>query len=115
MQVHQPYARMWVMFGGYARDTCMVEFNTVGDGVPEPLDRFALFGYEDRSHAPNWLRLVKQRDEGAGVAGRICRELGPDADLRMSVSCMHGNEGWRVVSDPALNQCEIDVAPLRRR
>lgn len=107
LHVHQPYARMWVMFSGVGKDVCLVDLEQVVDGEREPLDRFELFGHIDRDRAPGWLRFVRNRDPGKALAQRVCLKLGPEADLRMEVRCLQGNAGWAVVREPSTNACEV--------
>lgn len=97
MKVHQPYARMWVMFGGYARDTCLVELETEVDGQRTPLDRFELLSIPDPSKAPHSLRFAERQNAGEPMIRSVCRRLPDGAPLYAEVRCLAGDEGWKVM------------------
>lgn len=117
LHVHEPYARQWVMFGGYARDTCLVEFTQIVDGDPVEVDRFSLLGFDRPRHSPGWARFASRRDGGEVMSRRICTALGEGADLRMDLRCLEGRVGWKQLGDPHENVCDrpAPARSIRRR
>lgn len=97
LHVHQPYARMWVMFGGYARETCLVELQHERDGQRRALDRFAVMGVDRPRHAPPHLRFVDNRRLGEPMLRQVCQKLGPEAKVYARVRCLAGDQGWEEV------------------
>jgi hypothetical protein len=113
LHIHQPYARMWVMFSGYARETCVVELEQTIDGRRQPLDRFALMGIDRPRHAPSSLRFVEETRRGEPMLRQVCRKLGPDAEVYARTRCLAGNQGWREVRSLRDEVCSETRGPRR--
>ncbi len=103
------WAPRWVMFHGFGRNVCDARFfEMVDDAEGKPrrkkLDRFEVLGKEK-----DWLtnkRLVRMDNKSAveTVARRLCRALGPGADVRALARC--GSRGhWRAKLDGKSNLC----------
>jgi len=94
----------WVMFHGFGRDVCDVRFFESSGGELTPLDRFEVLGRE-RSWSTNksLVRMDNSADVDA-VARRLCKAMGPEADVRIFARC--GSRGkWKVKRRVKENAC----------
>ena len=91
----------WKMYSRKATDFCAVDYQQVVAGQSQPLDRFAVLKAAPRARdlwrLPN-LRAAEQ------VGQRLCRALGPNADVRVVVRCARPH-GWEPVADGSKKLC----------
>ena len=103
------WAPRWVMFHGFGRNVCDARFFEMVDdaqGTPrrKKIDRFEVLEKEK-----DWLKnksLVRMDSKTAveKVAWKLCRKLGPGADVRALARC--GSRGhWRAKLDGKSNLC----------
>lgn len=104
----------WVMFHGFGRDVCDARFFESTQGGLTRLDRFEVLGRE-RSWSVN--KSLVRMDSSAdvdSVARRLCRALGPEADLRVFARC--GSRGkWQVKRRVKENACRNKAGSKRKR
>lgn len=103
------WAPRWVMFHGFGRQVCDVRFFQMVEGVDgqerrQKIDRFEVLNRE-RSWQTN-KSLVRMNDKSAveKVARKVCRKIGPAADVRALARC--GSRGtWKAKLDGKSNLC----------
>jgi len=100
------YLRNWVMFHGYGRDICAVEYrHHKADGAVEVIDWTELLGYESWLHAPRSVRRLKKEDDARRLGRRVCTRLDPDErDLRLHARC-GSRAGWKPAPAGEENLC----------
>lgn len=110
------WVRAWVMFKtkgvGAVSGTLYVRDAA---GEDQPLDRFELMGepepygmFDDRP--PTWLWKVREEEGFSKLTKRLCRALGPDADLRADAR-IATKKGWETLSERERNLCKRVPAP----
>ena len=80
--------RNWVMYSGFGRKMCQVEYFTVSaDGAKEPADRFALLTDKPWHDASKSLRRIATKNDVERIGAQMCRKLPKGSDLRVVSSC----------------------------
>ncbi len=103
----QQIFRHWVMFSGIALGVVDATYRQRHrDGTEIEIDRFAALGYAEPRDAPRSIRLIKGRSGTDRVAEKLCRRLGPDADIRVT-SRWASRQGWRPGYRGNRNFCRI--------
>ena len=107
----------WAMFHGFGRSVCDVRFFQIkeeGDGntVRFPLDRFDVLD-KQRDWATNKsLVRMSSKEDVERVGARLCRALGPGADVRALARC--GSRGhWKGKLNLTIELCK--KRPTNRR
>jgi hypothetical protein len=102
----------WVMFHGFGRNICDVQFFQTDDGglTLRPVNRFEILERE-RSWSTN-KSLVRMDSPSAvrSVARRLCRSLGDEPDVRAIARC-GSRATWKSKIKPTEKLCV--AAPLR--
>jgi len=98
---HSKYLRNWVMFSGFAREICAVEYTRhSGDDAVTPINRTQALGYETYLHAPKTVRRLAGIDEVERQGRKICSKLkstvadGEVLDIRAAATCA-SRKGWK--------------------
>ena len=109
----------WVMFHGFGRAVCDVRFSQFmddSDGTSrrQSLDRFEVLG-KSRDWATNKsLVRISSKAEVEAVGARMCRVLGPGADVRALARC--GSRGhWKAKLNFETKLCKSRPSKLRFR
>jgi hypothetical protein len=102
----------WVMFHGFGRNVCDVNFFQTADGGETlvSLDRFEVLDRK-RTWSEN-KSLVRMDNKSAvqAVGRRVCKALGEEADVRATARC--GSRGkWVVKYRAKTNLCESTNLP----
>jgi hypothetical protein len=106
LRVKAPLMQQWVMFSGVSLDTCTVRYaEHTAEGGDEPLDRYEVLGVERGWDAPKSVRLVRTVEQARSIGQKMCRKLGPDADVRAFVRCAT-RTGWKRELKGDENLCE---------
>ena len=110
------YFRNWVMFHGFGRDICDVEYrHHKADGSVEVLDWATTLEYRSWLHAPRSVRRLKKVDDARRLGRRICTRLDPDErDLRLHARC-GSRQGWKPADDGEENLCVYKPKPQKKR
>lgn len=99
------WARDWSMFSAVGLDVCDVRYaQRLPDGTKVRIDRYDLLQYEDWLSAPKSVRKIKNEDGVASVGRKLCRALGPGADVRATARCA-SRKGWKRVARDDTNLC----------
>ena len=100
----------WTMFTSYGKDVCKVEYHA-GAGLKSPkIDVFEVLGYEQPWDMPrNYWRLKSQNSVNQ-LGRRLCRTMGPGAEVRANVWCGHST-GWKRKDKATVNLCAAVRAP----
>ncbi len=105
LHVNTPVFRQWVMFYGFGRDICDVEYQLrAADGSTVELDRFEVLGEEDWHSAPRSLKRITSLQAAEAVGRKLCRAL-EAPDVRLYARCGH-YRGWRTAATGEENLCE---------
>lgn len=103
--------RNWVMYSGFGRKMCQVEYFTVTkDGTQTPVDRFALLTDKPWAKSSKSLRRIATKSDVERIGWQICRKLPKGADLRVISSC-----GSRSFWEPAHDGTEPLCNESKRR
>ncbi len=95
--------RAWDMFSGFGLAATQVAFvQALPDGTKEPIDRYDLLATNEHERAA--LAHVKDKDAALAIARRLCRHLGPTADVRVRLD-VATRAGWHRVLRETDNQC----------
>jgi hypothetical protein len=107
-----PFIRQWTMFSKVGLGLADVMFSVrQPDGTYVPVDHYALLGYDRWWEAPHSLRRIKGVEGVEKTARRLCRRLGPHADLRARVRVAY-RSGWHVeLMEADRNLCRADASP----
>lgn len=93
----------WRMFRVTATRFCAVEYRDgPGEGA-RPIDRFAALVPRGRT-PPTRLWRITDEKEARRIAADLCRALGRDADVRMTLQCA-SEDGWRERVTPEERLC----------
>jgi hypothetical protein len=112
LRVGDNWGRAWAMFGGLGKHICHVHYSRVVDGRSVPLDRFALLTTPGQP-GPRGLRHIRNIAAAVAIGRRLCRVLGPDADVRLDARCGE-SAGWRVSQRPDQNLCDPSLTRQSR-
>ena len=102
----------WVMFHGFGRNVCDVKFFQTEDGgeTLTPLDRFEVLDRERKWSGNKSLVRMDNKLAVESVGLRLCRAMGPDADVRATARC--GSRGtWITKLVAKKNLCDQQVVP----
>ena len=94
--------RAWRMFRGNSIGICDVRYERRTDQGDEPIDRFAVLGYDVWAEAPREIRSIRE-NKLDDVTRRICKAL-PGADVRVTARCAQ-QSGWKTKRSPDRNAC----------
>lgn len=111
LEGRNPHARAWMMFAGIGLGGIDVRFHVRGeDGTLVEVDRWEATGREmpERISA----RRIKNRKALDSEIRRLCRALGPDADLRVSARQAVRGKGWTWIDQGDVDVC---TSPGKRR
>jgi len=109
------FVRRWVMYHGFAKDVCMVEYEVVlPDGSREGVDRYEVLGYTGDKRAPKGVRVIKGRKGIEGHSRRLCNKMPAGTDMRLVARCADNKKGWKWVSRGKANVCAAKV-PAKRQ
>lgn len=102
----------WTMFDGFAGSMCLTEYHQ-GRGLDAPkLDPFVVLGIDDPWMSPKSMRRLEGWSDVELLGRRMCRALGPDADVRAHTWCRK-EDRWDRVAKARRNLCE--QSPRGRR
>ena len=97
--------RPWVMFTGFGRDICDVEYIRMTPEGPEPLDRFALLGKDRWSMDARSTRRIGSPRAVRAMGKRLCRAIDiENPDIRVFSRC-GSYRGWRPDAAGEENLC----------
>ena len=102
------YIRWWMMFYGFGRDVCDVQYRLVTPEKPRGkiLDRYAVLG-TTRSEASRPIVHIRNQQAAINLGKRLCRSLEETTvspDVRMRGRCGH-YKGWRRFARGRKNLC----------
>lgn len=99
------YSVRWDMFNNRGLDVYEARFESQDEsGNRVSLDRFSLLGYSNPFKAPNNVRLFKLESEVWSTARSLCRALGPNKPVFMTVRSA-ARTGWTMVDDGTVDAC----------
>ena len=104
--------RNWVMYSGFGRKMCQVEYYTLSDeGQKQAVDRFALLGEKPWYSAPRSLRRIRSKADVERFGRRICSKLPEGSDLRVVSSC-GSRSFWEPTHDGSEPLCKRQARPI---
>ena len=98
----------WTMFDGFAGRICLTEYHA-GQGLgAEKLDPFEVLGIGDPWMSSKSVRRLEGWSQVERLGVRMCRALGPEADVRAHTWCRE-DEAWKRVAKARKNLCDRSI------
>ena len=110
----------WRMFGGMSLQHCAGHYEQVQGEERHLLDRYALLGFTAKKKPGRNDRSIKNLKQARAIGTKLCKKLGPEADVRVHMRCPSFKRGWVVKARGEKNLClpgyrpeEAKAAPVR--